>query len=70
MVAFIHREAYYIQRSSEYRAASGDAHARFLQEEHQAEIILGKNRAGPMDTIRLWCDVACSTMADKSWGGA
>ena len=64
VVAFLHREAYFTQRSPEYRSGRDDALIKFGEQQHEAEVIIGKNRAGPEKTVRLWCDVACSTMAD------
>ena len=64
MVVFIHREAHYIEKSPEYRAGDAAATAAYIEAKNKAEIIIGKNRAGPTRTIELWCDVSCSTMSD------
>jgi replicative DNA helicase len=69
VVAFLHREAHHILKSAEFRAGRRDAHERFAALEHEAELIIGKNRAGPERTARLWCLPACSIMANGGRGG-
>ncbi len=68
VVAFLHREAYHIEKSPEYRKGNGDATEQFLKCQFDADLILGKNRAGPTPSVPLWCDVSCSTMTDKATG--
>lgn len=68
VVAFIHREAYFIEKSPGARKGEADAVAKFEAVKNDAELILGKNRAGPTKTIHLWCDVACSTLSAKAKG--
>jgi replicative DNA helicase len=68
VVAFLHREAHHILKSPEFRAGRAEAHARYAAVEREAELIVGKNRAGPERTIKLWCLPACSTMADVARG--
>ncbi|HPE67746.1 MAG TPA: replicative DNA helicase [Thermotogota bacterium] len=48
-VLFIHREAYY-QRAKE---SSEDSGVRVINEPHEAEIIIGKQRNGPVGSISL-----------------
>ena len=69
VVAFLHREAHRILKSPEFRAGSAEAHARYARVEREAELIIGKNRAGPERTVKLWCLPACSTMADGGGEG-
>ncbi len=69
VVAFLHREAHHILKSADFRAGRREAHERFAALEHEAELIIGKNRAGPERTARLWCLPACSTMANAARGG-
>ncbi|MGA8172399.1 MAG: DnaB-like helicase C-terminal domain-containing protein [Methylocystis sp.] len=68
VVVFLHREAHRILKSPEFRAGSAEAHARYAAVETEAELIIGKNRAGPERTVKLWCFPACSTMADAARG--
>jgi len=68
VVAFLHREAHHILKSPEFRAGRAEAHARYAAVEREAELIVGKNRAGPERTVKLWCLPACSTMADAGRG--
>ncbi len=69
VVAFIHRESYYIKQSPEYRNCEPDAMQQFIDLEHEAEIILGKTRAGPTGTIKIWCDIGCSKFTAVAGGG-
>jgi replicative DNA helicase len=66
VVAFIHREAYHIQKSSDYRQEKPEAKDAFELLKHDAELIIGKNRAGREGTARLWVDPSCSTMANAA----
>jgi len=68
VVAFIHREAYYIKQSPEYRNNNIEAQQAFIDAEHEGEIILGKTRAGPTNTVKIWCDIGCSTFAAQARG--
>ncbi len=52
-VMFIHREAYY-QRNIKEEAAESDI--RMINRPHEAEIIIGKQRNGPIGTIQLMFD--------------
>jgi len=63
VVAFIHREAYYLEKSAKARSGDIDTHVKLGAVGNKAELILGKNRAGPCKTIDLFCSVACSTMS-------
>ena len=66
VVAFIHREAAHIERSAEYRSRQPEALAAFAAVEFDAEIIIGKNRAGPTPIVNVWCDVSSSSMTSKA----
>ena len=68
VVAFIHRESYYIQASPEFKANQGDAISRFAEYENVAEIGIAKNRAGAVRSHEIWCDVSCSKLAPKLRG--
>jgi replicative DNA helicase len=62
VVAFIHRESYFIQTSAEFKAGDQAASSRFAEMQHVADIIVAKNRAGPVRSHEVWCDVSCSTL--------
>lgn len=68
VVAFLHREAYHIEKSSAFRRQDDDAVSRLANCKHDAEVILGKNRAGPTNVVHLWCDVSASTMSGHAPG--
>lgn len=68
VVAFLHRESVHIENSPDYISKKGEAVAAYVEAQNKAEIILAKNRAGPTETVHLWCDMAFSTMADRAWG--
>ncbi len=67
-VIFVYREAYYLQKSAEFRDNQDDARARFHQVQHDVELIIGKNRGGPEGTVHLWGDVSCSVFASQARG--
>lgn len=64
-VIFIYREAYYLQRTPDFRNGQPEARARFEEVKNNLELILGKNRSGPETTVHMFCDVACSVLASK-----
>jgi len=70
VVAFMHRESYYIQASAEFRAGDMGAATRFAELQHLANIIVAKNRAGPVRSHEIWCDVSCSTLGTPAHRGA
>lgn len=65
VVAFIHRDHYYLEKSSKV-AVGDDRIVRLEETRNQADLIIGKNRSGPCRTIPLFCNVGCSTMATRS----
>lgn len=69
VVAFVYRDAYYIEQSPEFRRNNDDALLAAIQAKDQLELIVAKNRTGPTRTHHLWCDVACSTIAAHARGG-
>lgn len=69
VVAFIHREAYYIAQSPEYRSGiDAEAQNLFIEKQFGGEIILAKSRLGPAGIVPIWCDVGCSTFAAQARG--
>lgn len=70
VVGFVYRDAYYIERSPEFRKHDPEAVARALDAKNQLEFIIGKNRAGQTRTHDLWVDIACSTVSARDRSGA
>lgn len=70
-VLFLYREAYYLKGKLD---AAKDAESKdrlsnqLFEQQHDLEIILGKNRSGPTTTLNLWCDVSASTIAQSARG--
>lgn len=62
VVMFLYREAYYIERSPEYRAGNVDAQAEFSAARTKLECIIAKNRNGPCGTVELYCDIGSSAI--------
>jgi len=69
VVLFVHREAYYIKQSAEYNAGDFDATADYERLKYEAELILGKCRAGDPQIIKVWMNIACSTFASAARSG-
>lgn len=72
-VIFVYREAYYLQKSPEFRdqsdaAAYLAAHDKFDRIKNEVEFIVGKNRGGAEQTVHLWGDVSCSYLSSSSMG--
>ena len=66
---FLYREHYYLTRSPEYRNGSPEATEAALAVENVLELIVAKNRKGPTNTVRLFCNIACSHIAPAARGG-
>jgi replicative DNA helicase len=69
IVAFIHREHYYVLRSSEYKNKDKDATQKAVETESQMEFLIEKNKSGPIGSVNLYCDMACNFIANADkWG--
>lgn len=66
VVAFLHRESYFLEKSPAFRADNAEALAEFERIKNDAELIIGKNRSGPTKTVHFFCDVAASHMSSKA----
>ena len=63
-VLMLYREAYYL------RAAGRPEDEDRLQAcRNDLDVIVEKNRVGECVTVRLWCDVATSSVRDPGWAG-
>jgi replicative DNA helicase len=59
LVCLLFRQAYYDARSTD-PDEQDRAHAR----RHDLELLVAKNRAGPIGTQKAWVDVACNAIRD------
>jgi replicative DNA helicase len=67
VVSFVYRPAYYLERSKYESKEDEDERKELLKErEHDLELIVAKNRNGPITTIDLFCDVASNVVRDKA----
>lgn len=58
-VGLLYREAYYLARSP-----SRDDQDLADRHEHDLEIIIAKNRSGPICNVKAWVDVACNVVLE------
>lgn len=63
VVNFIHREAYFIERSAKFKQGDPDAYEALRMAQNRMELVLGKNRAGEARTHHVWCDMGASSIA-------
>lgn len=69
VVAFLHREAYYLERSAEFKRGDTETVARLAEVKNACELIIAKNKAGPIGTVNLFVDMASSHMSNAHHGG-
>lgn len=61
VVVFLHREAYYLERTEETDQERDTKRLEMLAEhQNRLEFIIAKQRNGPVKTVDLWCDMAFS----------
>jgi len=64
-VCFVYRDAYYLERQScKDQQKETERQALLEATRNQVEILIGKNRNGPTDTVHLYCDPACNVVRD------
>jgi replicative DNA helicase len=56
-ILFVYREAYYLEREK----APVDL---LIDAKDQLEVIIAKQRNGPIGTVKLFCDIACNAVRD------
>jgi replicative DNA helicase len=62
-VAFLFREAYYLQNEKgKDPDAEADRHDRLVDCQNKLEFIIAKQRNGPVKTVDLFVDIACSAV--------
>ena len=59
LVCLLYRQGYYDARSLD----SGEQR-RAIDTENDLELIIAKNRSGPICTVKAWCDVSCNAIRD------
>jgi replicative DNA helicase len=62
VVLFAFREEYYLRAKGHDRASEDMRIARFFEVKDQLEIIIAKNRNGPIGTVDLFCNIACNAI--------
>ena len=66
-VLFAYRPAYYLERKR--CADPGPEEDRLVElnaVRHSLEVIIEKQRSGPIGTIKLWCDMASNVVRDPA----
>lgn len=67
MVAFLYREAYYLEKAKGKDKDKEDARlSRLIDVQNDLEFIIAKQRNGPTKTITLFVDIACSAVRNKA----
>ena len=60
MICLLYRESYYLERSAD-EADQADA----IRRQYDLELLIHKNRSGPICNIEAFVDVACNAVRDK-----
>lgn len=61
VVIAVHREAYHLERKAEPTPEEAD---RLHQCRNEIELAILKQRMGPTNTVRCYCDIACNVIRD------
>jgi replicative DNA helicase len=67
LVAFVYREAYYLERQSySDNNREADRIADLMRCQNRMELIIAKQRSGPIGTVDLWVNMGCNKVLDPS----
>jgi replicative DNA helicase len=66
VVLFAFREEYYLRTKGHDRAAEDVRIALFFEVKDKLEVIIAKNRNGPVGTVDLFCNIACNAIRDAA----
>jgi replicative DNA helicase len=67
LVAFAYRPGYYLERQRcSNPADEADRLADMEREGHKLELLIAKQRSGPIGTVDLWCDLASNVVIDAA----
>jgi replicative DNA helicase len=66
VVLFAFREEYYLRTKGHDRASEDMRLERFFEVKDQLDIIIAKNRNGPVGTIDLFCNIACNAIRNAA----
>lgn len=68
LVCFAYREAYYLERTKHDAGSGQEFERRQMLDacKNTLEVVIGKNRNGPTETVTLFCDMACNAVRDAA----
>ncbi|MEP9370479.1 DnaB-like helicase C-terminal domain-containing protein [Mesorhizobium sp. KR1-2] len=67
MVAFLFREAYYLEKAKgKDPDKEADRVGRLIEVQNELEFIISKQRNGPTKTVKLFVDIACSAVRNAA----
>lgn len=67
VVLFCYRDAYYLERAKGKDMGADLARLQDLADcQHSLELIMAKQRSGPIDTVHLWADMGANVILDRS----
>lgn len=68
-VLFLYRATYYLERAKPDSGSMdrlADWHAQMDVERHRLEVLIGKQRSGPIANVELFVDVTCSAIRNAA----
>jgi replicative DNA helicase len=66
LVMLLYREAYYLDRPCSDPAEEGTRIARLMEVQNRLEVIIAKNRNGPICTVPLFCHIAANAFRNTA----